>query len=331
LFYQPNSPGYRDSGLFTLTLNTNGRFSAVMLTRGGRFPFTGQINPSGIGCDDYWGCFQFFGPRTNYTWYGQLKFNLDFTNQAGLITGFVNGPGGWTADLNADRAAQNNPSPFAGRYTVVLPWGTNAPADGGGDGYGAVTVDAAGMVTLAGKLADGTPLTQRVPVSQTGRWPLYQSLYNGKGTFFGWVNFTNEDATDLSGQLTWVRPGKVPSNRFYPGGLTNSIAALGSTYAPTSPVIALDAAQVSFSGGNLASAFTNQVMISPDNRVTNQSPNKLTLTLNRLSGLFNGTVIVPGTTRTNTYRGVVLQKQLLGSGHFLGSDQSGQVLLGPRE
>jgi hypothetical protein len=43
------------------------------------------------------------------------------------------------------------------------------------------------------------------------------------------------------------------------------------------------------------------------------------------NGFFNGAVKVPGTTRTNTFKGVVLQDAGAGFGYFLGTNQSGQV------
>src|ERR1035438_602931 len=55
-----------------------------------------------------------------------------------------------------------------------------------GDGYGAVTVDTGGNVSLTGALADGTTLKTSLghpltaPVSKNGQWPVYASLYRSE-------------------------------------------------------------------------------------------------------------------------------------------------------
>jgi hypothetical protein len=47
--------------------------------------------------------------------------------------------------------------------------------------------------------------------------------------------------------------------------------------------------------------------------------------LGHLSGWFK----VPGARQTNQFKGVLLQEQNRGDGYFLGTNQSGRVLLGP--
>ena len=42
----------------------------------------------------------------------------------------------------------------------------------------------------------------------------------------------------------------------------------------------------------------------------------------------SGTVKVPGTTRTNTFKGAILQDMDSGYGYFLGPSQSGSVFFG---
>ena len=72
------------------------------------------------------------------------------------------------------------PNPFimaSGKYTLLAPRGTNATANPAGDGFGSATVDAGGNAKLVGVLGDGSKVTQQVPISGNGHWPLYLPLY----------------------------------------------------------------------------------------------------------------------------------------------------------
>jgi hypothetical protein len=71
------------------------------------------------------------------------------------------------------------------------------------------------------------------------------------------------------------------------------------------------------------------VTLTQSNRVINGSANSLTLSITLTNGVFSGSVKVPGTTRTNTFKGALLQNQNSGTGYFLGTNQSGWVYFGP--
>ena len=82
--------------------------------------------------------------------------------------------------------------------------------------------------------------------------------------------------------------------------------------------------------GNLAGGITNAVTIGLNNRVVdNTISNKLTLALIPSSGLFRGTAVNPVTRKLIAFNGALLQKQNLGSGNFLGTNQCGKVFFGP--
>jgi hypothetical protein len=63
------------------------------------------------------------------------------------------------------------------------------------------SVNGAGQVTFSGSLADGGVLSQSVSVSRDGRWPLYASLYTGKGSVWGWLAFDANQPTAGVGGL----------------------------------------------------------------------------------------------------------------------------------
>jgi hypothetical protein len=82
---------------------------------------------------------------------------------------------------------------------------------------------------------------------------------------------------------------------------------------------------VSFAGGNLSLPFTNLVMLTNRNLVANQSTNKLTMIIGLANGTFSGTVAVPGTKTSSSFKGALLQGEAVGYGYFLGTNQSGRV------
>jgi hypothetical protein len=196
-----------------------------------------------------------------------------------------------------------------------------------------VKVGPGGYVTLSGILADNFAWSQSVPVSRDGQWACYVPLYGGLGSIWSWLLFdTNQPSAEINGDLSWIRPPRHGAT-YYPLGFTNDVLAQGSRYVPptnsTTRVIDVTNAVVIFDGGNLAAAFTNEVTLTPSNRVINGGPSSLSMSITRSNGLFSGSVKVPGTTRTNTFKGALLQDLDSGYGYFLGTNQSGSVFLAP--
>ena len=75
----------------------------------------------------------------------------------------------------------------------------------------------------------------------------------------------------------------------------------------------------------------NDLLRGRYDKVTNLGTNKMTLSIRRSSGLFNGSVVVPETGRTISFNGAIFQNGDFGSGYFLQTNASGPVWLGPRE
>ena len=308
------------SGFFTLTLADHGAYSAAFKIGTNTLSFSGQFDLSGSA-----------SKSINDV---QVNLNLDLAG-AEKLAGTV-GTADFTADLRANRSVFNaltNPATqFKGAYTLIIPGGADPAASPAGYGFGAVTVGAGGTVTLSGALADGNTLSQSTAVSRDGEWPLYMSLYGGQGSVWAWLDFdTNQPIFQISGWLSWIKPPRNGA-AYYPPGFTNFVTALGSRYTgpinATTRVIALTNGIVIFDGGNLTAPFTNVVTLTSTNRVINGSPNSLSLSLTRSNGLFSGSVKVPGTTRTNTFKGVLIQGLDSGYGYFLGTNQSGSVFFG---
>jgi len=102
-------------------------------------------------------------------------------------------------------------------------------------------------------------------------------------------------------------------------------AAVGAT----GRILNLTNAVVLLSGGNLPLSYTNDIILGLNSKVTNFSPNTLTLSFTPASGLFKGTFKPAGSTRSVSLNGAVAQKATNAAGFFLGTNQSGSVLIAP--
>jgi hypothetical protein len=324
LFYESYGVKTASSGYVTATTTGRGAYSGKLLLGGRTYSFSGVFDPTGWGTSTI--------TRKGLTSLTVcLQLNLSGGDQ---IRGCVT-DGNWLADLLADRlvfSKSTHPTAAAGQYTLSIPGVAGAAASPAGDGVGTVSVDAGGNLQWSGTLADGTKVSQKSAVSKQGYWPLHASLYSGGGSVLGWMQFTNTPGADLTGPLVWINPGG-PAVKYYPAGFKVEVQATGSLYTPPAAgaqALGLAAAGgISFSGGNLGQSFTNAIRFDANSKVTNLSSNKLSLTLTTASGLFKGSVVDPAGGKTLSFQGVLLQKASIGPGFFLGTNQSGQIHLGP--
>jgi len=313
-------------GFLTVKVADLGGFTAKLIVGGKRLSFSGKFALDGKSTNAI--------PRPGSTPL-TVVLCLDLVSGTDQLTGFLS-PGDWQVNLLADRArfnASTNPATQAGRYTLIVSGDDDDPANHpGGDSFAVVTVDANGSVKLSATLADGTKATQKVPLAQNGSWPLYVPLYGGHGSILSWVTFAANPDSDFTGTLTWIKPS-LPSAKLYPAGFALRQAFSGSSYRPptnrTDRILTFSDGRVQFRGGNLAEDFANAVSLTDDNKVLNLATNKLSLTFSLATGLFRGSVTVPGTTRSLPFNGAVYQKRHDASGFFSGTNQSGRVLLSP--
>jgi hypothetical protein len=323
LFYPTNGVLQSNSGAFTLSTTVQGKYTGKIQMGNTRYSISGQLNHS--------------GQASNTILRGtQNPLNLDLQmdwEDSDRLTGILT-DGSWVAALWADRGVFDlkiNRAPEAGQYTLVIPGALDSTVEPGGDSYATLSVQAAGQVRLAGTLADGTKFMQSAQVSKDGQWPLYVPLYSGQGSLLSWIAFGVSDSDDLSGVLNWIKPN-LPKAKFYPGGFTMNTTASGSRYlkpALGQRVLDFSEGTVQLSGAYLTNGLFNDVLLGADNKATNLSSNKLTLTFTLSSGLFRGNVVDSGTGKLILFNGVVLQKSNLGSGYFLDAGQSGWVSFGP--
>ena len=321
LWYDSNNVQVASAGFLTLTLSSDGKFSARLLNGAKRSSFSGRFDLDGVASNSV------ARPKTNAL-IVLLQLDLHGADQiSGTIT-----DGSWTSSLLTHRSVFNKATRpatnLAHPYTVLLPGAVDDSAAPAGDGFGTVKIDLAGNNTFAGTLADGTRLALRAPVSAAGDWPFYVPLYRGTGAALGWLVVEPGTLPAIQGTVHWLRTAGT-ANKYYTNGFALDSALAGSVYTPpgTNHLLSADSAEITFEGGNLAGSLTNLLAFGPSGRVTNQGPATLTFTPTTSSGLFKGTVLPPGALKSVPFQGAVLQGQLVGGGYFLGTNRSGNVTI----
>jgi hypothetical protein len=81
---------------------------------------------------------------------------------------------------------------------------------------------------------------------------------------------------------------------------------------------------VVLTGGDLPGTLTDAVALR---QYVSYAATNVSLTINPSAGSFSGWFVNPGTGRKVTMSGVILQNQDSGRGFFLGTNESGAVLL----
>ena len=322
LFYQTLGVTHESSGLLSVATTARGTFSGNLRLGGKNYSFSGRLAADGTATVS-------ITRKSMSTIIVTLQ--MDWSGE--MLTGMVS-DGTWQAELFANRSvfdSKTNPAPNRGKYTLVIPGTENSSTMPGGDGFGTITIDASRNITFVGKLGDGTMVSQSVPLSSQWHWPFYISLYSTKGSILGWLTFADELNSDINGHVNWIKLPQT-SAKFYPSGFNMPSEVIGSAFAQPfagTRVLNFTQGQVWLAGGNLPFDFGHQILLGTNNRITNLTDSKSTLSLTVSSGLFQGSIMDPSTRRKISIKGVVLQKRNVGFGYFLGSDQSGSVYFGP--
>jgi hypothetical protein len=326
LLYDTNGISQASCGFFTITTTGKGSFTGKLQVGAAKYVATGPMSGGGAAHVSIL--------RKNLSTL-TLDLQIDLADPD-RITGTLSDTGTPIAELTGDRAVFDknaNPAPQAGKYTWIIPGDYNAAINPGGDSFGTISVDAGGKAKVAVSLADGTKMSQLVPVSKNGQLPFFGSLYGGAGSILSWINFSNAPAEDLSGDVSWIKPA-IATAKYYPGGFTLGMTASGSRYtnsAPGTNILNMTDGTLTLSGGNLPQNITNLVSLLANNKITNSSINKLTLTFTPTTGLFKGTVVNPTalTSKPISFSGVALQKQNVACGFSPGTNQTARVFLEP--
>lgn len=305
-----------NAGLLNMTLTTNGAFTGKIWSLGTNAAFSGQFD---AGFD---------------TLQIQAKPNLTVTLEldpaARLLTGSIAQGTNWASPLRATRAAKTGIQ--AGKYTALIEGSLDGVQAGPpGDCRLALDLATNGTVSAKGALADGTAISPAAGIDNNGAWPLYASLYGGKGVVLGWI--TNASG----GSVAWAKPAGLSKQTYYTNGF--AILSRETVVAPyTAPATNANALTwtngwIIFEGGNLPYALSNQVVISKDTLKTNWgSVSNLTLSITNANGLFGGSFKKAGDKSATAFFGAVLQNRPDGTnneagGWFAGTNECGIVRL----
>jgi hypothetical protein len=325
LFFEREGYWEQSSGLLTLKVTPQGRYSGTVQAGPYRHSFSGAFDQEGFTAR---AVLRRFAPAL------LLELQVD-AEDSDVIFGTIS-DGTWTADVVLDRdvfSGSGGTSFDAGQYTMIIPGDFTDPSIPGGDGYGTLTVNNAGRLRFAGSLADGTKVSQSTVVAKGGQWPFYISLYRGYGALYGWMLLNQSEDEPLAGDLTWIR-GEMPWSWYFPDGFGITVGAWGSRYyrpGKGEKILDLTHATMEFNGGNLHEGVTNRVILEYNNRLTNLENNPLKVSFSPGNGTFSGKFVDPVTWQWLSFRGVVLQDYAVAAGYFLDWSQSGEVWLQPQE
>jgi uncharacterized repeat protein (TIGR03803 family) len=330
LAIQTNAPSAPSSGFLNLVLTVSGSFQAKLTMGGLRSTFRGQFDVPGNATNAV--------PRKTGNPL-QVIMHLNEAGGSNEITGTVSN-NLFTSQLLADPTySLTNHYPLAGRYTFTLaPANTNDTTVPQGFGYGTLTVSKTGSGRLSGVLGDGTKIKANVPVSSFDTFPFYNAIYNQKqGSCVGWLTITTNAASTnatLDAAVDWI---KLPAakDRFYPAGFATTVTLTGASFVKPSkggPTVAGNA-HVILGGGNTLSNIVKSVVISSNGFVTVTSPDtdQLALFIVPTTGQFLGSFFNTAINKRAALNGLMVQtnNSTSGGGLFLGTNQTGFVILAP--
>ena len=334
LFSDHASPAFTNAGFINLTLENNRTFSGALQLDGVKTSFSGKFDTNGATP-----LLASNAPGRVY----DLALQLDLSGVNPLTGSVSNTAQSWTASLSAVRAAFSGSLPatnYEGNYLLAINGASDPAAAPAGYSFAQASISANGNVTLNGTMADGATFTapSGTAISQDGDWPLYGSLFSGRGSVLAWVRFPGHSAPSqmTSGRASWFETAGSGSH-YYTNGfslLTNQLSLLVNYYqAPPRGVAVLPDVNytVQVFGGNLGSGFSENITINTNNVVVvpGLNPNKLSLTNNAGAGTFAGSFVSPVTGSNTALKGVLLPATNAGFGYFLGTNQGGGILIQP--
>ena len=302
-----------NSGSLRLTLAGSGTFSGNLRLGATSYGFSGAFD---LGLQD-----DLSIPRSGKA---PLQLHLELDPEAHAVIGTVTSEAGESC-LWLPRGLTGSSNSYSGTYTLAI--GDFGELDGAA--VAAVSVSTSGGLQMTGTLPDGTSLSQSVPLSEDGFWPLFVPLNSGRGMLLGWVNV----GTNLGASFAcWVCP-PIATDRYSPLGFAEyGRVDLRRYRAPVSGQSSVnwDYGVLELSQGNLPTPLASSVTVTNNVfRPGTGNISNLSLTLSANNGLFSGSFLHPVTRQSASFRGVILQSAegACGRGWFLGTNQLGGLRL----
>ncbi|MEI8386670.1 MAG: RHS repeat domain-containing protein [Verrucomicrobiota bacterium] len=362
----PASPALL-GGKIQLTLAPSGLFTGTLVLGAKSISLKGEFDGSGNATVALAGP----PPLT-------LTLNVATTGgSAGSVTGTLDGGSGASTPVSAWRnvwSTTNKPTDFSGavsaQYVAALdiPAGAPDPLVPQGNGWLTAKIASTGLVSLSGKLADGTLCTASVTIWPDGTIPVFLPLYTSKGVLAGELKIVTAGDhvtanNTVSGTLTWIRPDVTatkPTERLYKKGFDVNLTATGAAYVPPATGFRVLGLGNGTTQSVLITIQINEVVPLPSQSITRSvtvsvanlctitppappaaDPNLVKLTVNKAAGTFSGsfTEPLPLPARSVTFDGLFLPAlgadPAQGVGFFLlpgtttSPIYSGQIIIGP--
>ncbi len=235
---------------------------------------------------------------------------------------------GFVAPVALEAWRNLKPVTYAGSYTAGLDMDGSLAGNLAypqGSGYATFAVATTGVVTLGGKMPDGTAFTGSMAVGPQGQLPLQVMLYANTSSLTGWQTMDNV-TRDVGGTCTWSKisqPLSSTSRSYKAGFPAYSLTLVGGKYTPVNNVFSFlglaagtGNAELDFAQGGLAAPFTQVITITAPSTISGLvapavNPNTVKLTITPANGLFTGSFVQPGLTsttpRTATIFGVLVR------------------------
>jgi len=319
--------GYLDDGILSLTLTKTGAFTGKLLLNGETISIKGAFGADGT----------FSGT------FGKPPVLITLILGPSGITGFAGGEPltVYRSDASVEKAIKE-----AGNYTFLLTGAAPSTATPAGTGYGTLKVSAAGNISMAGKLADGTAFSTRGLVVEDGTGEGFvvfvPGLYKGgRGYISGSVGFDGYGPYYCDGSFEWHKPKQSGTTGYYPDGFDTTLNLNGAPYtvpARGSTALPFANGMVEISGGSIPFAITDTVALSPASTITVLGGNsaKVKLSVTAATGYLTGSFVHPITAKTVRFGGVLFKDPAnpCAAGFFLGpivsgSGSSGSITVTP--
>jgi uncharacterized repeat protein (TIGR03803 family) len=264
-----------------------------------------------------------------------LALQLSGDSGGFIFTGKVGEATTFTAYRSAFDAGESPTN--AGYYTAGI-YNNSGTAIPQGYAAATMTVSKAGIVSLTGKLVDGSPLRASGLLLQ-GSSGYDQFLFFNNTSLFGELGFQPvANNWDAEGAIDWtVAPNK---DRYFPSGFTANLGIQASLYTPPArgqPALSISNGTITIDDGGLTSSLVDNITINDNNTVTVSGPiDQLKIKIDAAKGTFTGSFVGPASPRTTDFGGILFYNGTyqVGFAGFLGPvsatpDPSGQVRISP--
>lgn len=301
-------------GGLNLLLGKNGSFSVVLRMKGIGYGGKGGFDENGDAVVTLKA-----GKRMV-----TLALNLNLTDPAYPLTGNVIGSGE-RAILEPSLVAANarQPRAEARRYTLACD-----PADGvaaaTGHGFAAMSLSRKHQISIAGRMADGSPYTASVTQDRAGGVLWSAALNRKQGWMLGQLNLVEVGGALPVGSVKWSRPGEAGAHQLDATIAVYRAPSVAAVSALDFPDLNARLAVLRLSGGGLGTAIDADLTFLVRDIVRSALPD-VGLRLVRGSGVLSGTLKTEGKSRP--IYGVLLQNTDTGRGFFVNGDSAGSIQL----